>query len=295
MIGRRIWTKPRSIAFLAVVYSAALGIAWLVAVATADLGDWQAILLADVAATCFVFVMAVAANNTSVYDPYWSVAPLPIALWWAMHGAPSPPLEGVIPNSPNGARFAAVAILILLWGIRLTANFLRGWPGLGHEDWRYTEHRRFGTLRYWLVSFGGLQMMPTLIVFAAMLPVLAVTRTPGNDFGLLDLAAIAVTAAAIVMETAADEQKRRHRGPGFVTTGVWGWLRHPNYLGEVTFWWGLWLFALAAGWGNWWTIAGPAAMTILFVFVSVPLMDRRMLRRPGYREHMDQVGALIPR
>ena len=87
----------------------------------------------------------------------------------------------------------------------------------------------------------------------------------------------------------------RHRADGFITTGVWAWCRHPNYLGEVGFWWGLFLFALAAGWGNWWTIAGPAAMTILFVFISVPLMDRRMLRRPGYAEYLNRVPALIPR
>jgi steroid 5-alpha reductase family enzyme len=295
VIGRRPWSRRASVAYLAVVYAAAIGIAWFVAMAAIDIGDWQAVLIADVAATVFVFVMAAAASNTSVYDPYWSVAPLPIALWWAMHGAPSPPLEGVIQHSPDAIRFAAVAILLLLWGTRLTANFLRGWPGLGHEDWRYTEYRRFGAVRYWLISLGGLQMMPTLIVFAAMLPVLAVTRVPGNGFGMLDVMAIVVTSGFVLLEAVADEQKRRYRGDGFITTGVWAWCRHPNYLGEVGFWWGIFLFALAAGWGNWWTIAGPVAMTVLFVGISVPLMDRRMLRRPGYAEHISSVPALIPR
>ncbi|MBU1226415.1 MAG: DUF1295 domain-containing protein [Actinobacteria bacterium] len=283
MIGRRTWGRAGSIAYLAAVYAAALGLAWVAARRSTGLGDWQAALLADVAATVFVFVMAVAADNTSVYDPYWSVAPLPLALWWAAGGSPDP------------ARMGAIVVLVSLWGIRLTGNFLRGWPGLGHEDWRYTEHRRLGTLRYRLVSLTGLQMMPTLIVFAAMLPVLAVTRGAGNGFGVLDVAAAVVTAGSILLETAADEQKRRYRGTGFVATGVWGWCRHPNYLGEVGFWWGIFLFALAAGWGNWWTVAGPIAMTILFATVSVPLMDRRMLRHPGYREHMDRVPALIPR
>jgi len=235
VIGRRTWTRAGSLSYLAAVYSAALGIGWVVAGAASSIGDWQAMLLATVAATGFVFVLAFAADNTSVYDPYWSVAPLPIAFWWAMHGAPSPPIEWAIRAGPNSARFAALAALILLWGGRLTANFLRGWPGLRHEDWRYTEYRRFGTARYWLISFGGLQMMPTLIVFAAMLPVLVVTRQPGNPFGPFDVAAIVVTLAAILLETAADEQKRRHPGDGFITSGVWAWSRHPNYLGEVGF------------------------------------------------------------
>ncbi len=146
-----------------------------------------------------------------------------------------------------------------------------------------------------MISFAGLMMMPTLIVFGAMLPVLAATRTPGNPFGWLDGVAIVVTAGFVLLETVADEQKRRFRGEGFITTGVWAWMRHPNYLGEVGFWWGLWVFALAAGWSNWWTVIGPAAMTVLFVFISVPLMDRRMRRRPGYDEHAARSWAMVPR
>ena len=36
-------------------------------------------------------------------------------------------------------------------------------------------------------------------------------------------------------------------------------------------------------------------MTLMFVFVSVPLLDdRSAARRPGYREHMKRVSALVP-
>jgi steroid 5-alpha reductase family enzyme len=128
-----------------------------------------------------------------------------------------------------------------------------------------------------------------------MLPVLAITRSSGNPFGWLDGAAAIVTTAAVALETIADEQKGRHPGDGFLAAGVWAWVRHPNYLGEIAFWWGLYLFGLAAGWSNWWTVIGPAAMTLLFVFVSVPLMDRRMERRPGYVEYRRRVPALLPR
>lgn len=294
MIGRRRWSKPASAAYLAVVYAAAAGIGWVVAQAASGLEHWLAVLLADLAATLFVFTMAVAANNTSVYDPYWSVAPFFIVFWWAAHGAPSPPIEGAAETGPDPARFALAASAIGIWGLRLTANFLRGWTGLNHEDWRYTEYRRFGTFRYWLVSLAGLQTMPTLIVFAAMLPAYAFTREPGNGFGWLDVVAGLVTFGAIALETAADEQKRRYTGEGFISTGVWAWCRHPNYLGELAFWWGIFLFALAADPAHWWTIAGPVAMTILFVFLSVPLMDRRMRRRPGYTEHEKVMPALLP-
>jgi len=61
------------------------------------------------------------------------------------------------------------------------------------------------------------------------------------------------------------------------------------------FWWGLFLFALAADLSYWWVFVGPLAMTVLFIFVSIPMMDKRNLeRRPGYEEHMRRVSAFIP-
>jgi steroid 5-alpha reductase family enzyme len=73
------------------------------------------------------------------------------------------------------------------------------------------------------------------------------------------------------------------------------WCRHPNYLGELGFWWRLWLFAFAAADGWWWTVIGPLAMTAMFHWASIPMLDRRSLeRRPGDAERMARVNALVP-
>jgi steroid 5-alpha reductase family enzyme len=277
-------SRALGILVLAAVYGAALATGWAVADHLAGAGPEWALLAGDVAATVVVFAAAVLADNTSVYDPYWSMAPLPLALWWAWRGDPDP------------VRFAAVALLLGVWGVRLTGNFLAGWEGLRHEDWRYAEYRRLPGWGYWAVSLFGLHLMPTLVVFGALLPVWAITREPGRPFGLLDVAALLVAGSAIAVEAIADSQKRRfrRRHPGrVVTTGLWARSRHPNYLGEVGFWWGIFLFVPAAG-GPWWTVAGPAAMTLLFVAVSIPLMDRHMADRPGYAAYAERVPALLP-
>jgi steroid 5-alpha reductase family enzyme len=103
-----------------------------------------------------------------------------------------------------------------------------------------------------------------------------------------------------LLETISDEQLRsftKSNPPSgsIMSTGLWAFSRHPNYLGEVSFWWGLFFFGLAAKTSYWWTIVGPIAITLLFVFISIPMMEKRQLaRRPGYAVHQQKVSPLIP-
>ena len=141
--------------------------------------------------------------------------------------------------------------------------------------------------------------MPTLVVFGGLVaawPAIAGTRR----FGVLDVLAAVVTVAATGVEAVADAQLKRfaadpaHRHE-VADTGLWRRVRHPNYTGEIGFWWGLWLFALAGDPGWWPTVVGPVVMVLLFVFVSVPLMDARShARRPGYAGYRARVPALLP-
>ncbi|HKT01120.1 MAG TPA: DUF1295 domain-containing protein [Rugosimonospora sp.] len=291
-IGRGFARLPRAAAFAVVTAAYLLGAVVGGAVWAALPGHHPVFvaLCADVAATLAVFAVSVVVANASVYDPYWSVAPPLIAIAWAV-------------SSPTGVavRQLLVVALILVWAVRLTGHWAGTWRGLGQEDWRYVDLRRdtAGRLPWWLVNLGGIQLLPTLVVFAGMLSVWPALSGTGG-LGLLDLAAILVTLAAIGVETAADAQLKRfaadpeHRGQ-VADVGLWRRVRHPNYSGEIGVWWGLWLFGLAANPGWWWSVAGPLAMVALFVFASVPMMDRRSLaRRPAYADYMAAVPALLP-
>jgi steroid 5-alpha reductase family enzyme len=247
-------------------------------------------LFADVAATFAIFAWSVAHRNSSFYDAYWSVAPLPIALYWTAVG------EGA-----DGARVALVLAAIAVWGARLTWNWARGWRGLDHEDWRYVDLRSKTGRAYWLVSFFGLHLMPTFWVFGGLLPVYAAVGAPARPLGVLDGLAALVAAGAIALEAAADAQLHRFRAgtpaPGeLLQSGLWAWSRHPNYLGEMGFWWGLWLFGVAAAPGLWWTIAGPLAITLMFRFVSLPMIETRMReRRPAFAEWAGRSSLVLLR
>jgi steroid 5-alpha reductase family enzyme len=243
--------------------------------------------LADLAATLVVFAFSLGYNNSSFYDPYWSLSPPFLALYWLLvAGARGLP-----------ARQALAGGLLLAWAVRLTFNWVRRWRGLSHEDWRYADYRRKGAA-YWPISFAGFHLMPTMIVFLGCLS-LWPALTAARPLGLFDSLTAAVTAAAVATEAIADRQLVRFlrtAGPGEVLdTGLWSLSRHPNYFGEVAFWWGLWLFGLAAAPSWWWTVAGPIAMTALFLGISVPMMDRHLLAcRPRYAAALKNRSAFLP-
>lgn len=245
--------------------------------------------LADVVGTLVVFAFSRFYDNSSVYDPYWSVAPIVIVaayLWLA-------------PSVSIGLGIAA--LLVTVWGVRLTYNFLYGWPGLHHEDWRYRDFRAQFPRAYWWVSLGGIHMFPTVLVFLGCLPLYAVAFADSPPIWPLAIAGIIAALGATVIEAVADLQLHAFiasaREPGAILdTGLWRYSRHPNYFGEVGFWWGLWLFGVGISPSDiWWTLVGPVAMTLLFTFVSIPMLDRRSLeRRPRYADHMKKVSGLIP-
>jgi steroid 5-alpha reductase family enzyme len=250
---------------------------------------WDA-FAADVLATVVVFGFSRAYRNSSFYDPYWSVIPPLLAQYWLWSH----------PSIAAAPRTILVLVLVWLWAIRLTGNWSVYWGGLHHEDWRYPLVRARAGQFATLADFFGIHLFPTVQVFLGCLPLYAVIGRAGAPLGWLDAVACAVTFGAILIETIADLQLHAfiaRRQPGsFIDTGLWAWSRHPNYFGELGFWWGLMLFGLAAASAQWfWIVPGALAMTAMFKFASIPLMDARSVeRRPAYAEHMKKVPALLP-
>jgi steroid 5-alpha reductase family enzyme len=248
------------------------------------------IAVADLMATIIIFFFSLALNNSSMYDPYWSVKPMVIAGYYFIAFFP-----GEVP-----VRQILVLALMLLYGIRLTSNFYRDWPGLSHEDWRYRNFRKQFPKLYWPVSFFGIHFFPTLMVYLSCLPMYGAMAHGGNPLNPWDLAASIVLAGSIIIAFLADEQLRNFRKDpankgNFIQSGLWKRIRHPNYLGEILTWWGLFMFALAAGYEYWWTGIGAVCITLMFVFISVPMMQKKNLAsKPGYADYIKRTGMLFP-
>jgi len=284
------WSRSASFGWVAGCYVLAFG----VAAATLSFVPegwntfWKA-AAADVAATFVVFAFSRGLKCSSMYDAYWSVAPIVIVLYWVFA-----PEEGVHP-----VRAGAVLFLVTWWGIRLTWNWSRSWPGLHHVDWRYVELEQKHPKLWLITDLFGIHLFPTAQVLAGLSGAWVAVSQGTNALNWVDGLALVVTAGAIIIETVADQQLvafAKVKKPGeIIRTGLWAYSRHPNYFGEISFWWGLYIFGLAANASYYWTVVGPLAMTGMFVGVSIPWMDRRSCaRRPEYAEHMKRVSGLVP-
>lgn len=253
---------------------------------------WLDALIADLIATVIVFIGSRILHNSSCYDPYWSVIPPFLVIWWLVEGGGS---------EVEQTRAALLTLVVVVWALRLTANWVQDWPGLHHEDWRYPMLRDNAGRAEMAVDFLAIHLFPTLIVFAALIPAYAVVVLPGEPLNWFDAVALVVGLGAPLLQYVSDAQMRRFirvRQPGqAMDQGLWAWSRHPNYFGEISFWFSLAFFAIAGDPGDWWwLLIGAVAMTAMFLFASIPMMEKRSLeRRPSYQEIIDRVPMLVPR
>ncbi|MHA1307128.1 MAG: DUF1295 domain-containing protein [Candidatus Heimdallarchaeota archaeon] len=152
-------------------------------------------LIADVGATIVIFIFSVIFNNVSFYDPYWSIQPvfIVVVVYWML-----------LPKASGASLLRQIIILIIVsfYAIRLTMNWIRGWKGLKHEDWRYVKFRNEKPKLFWFIAFTGLEMMPTLIVYLACIPLYPALVLSNKPFGVFDIIAIVIAIGAISIEFA---------------------------------------------------------------------------------------------
>lgn len=247
--------------------------------------------LADVVGTVVIFCFSAGFKNSSFYDAYWSVAP-PFFLVFLI------PLA--VPEA-DLFRQVLVSLAILAWGTRLTLNWGRHWKGIKMEDWRYAELKKGSRgAKALLIDFFAIHFFPTVFVFGVCLPLYPALVDHQRELGIFDLLGFALCLTAILIETISDEQlrlfKKRIKDPQeFMKNGLWQYSRHPNYFGEWLFWVGIYLMGLVANPHYWWTGIGLLVLLAMFLFASIPMMDKHMLsKRPEYAEHMKKVPGFFP-
>lgn len=287
-------SRSFSFAVIAIIYliAAALGI-WSF-LALDDMTVLLRLFVADFVATVFVWLWGVIFRNSSVYDPYWSVAPPLMLTGYAVYcGTFSLPV-------------VLMLIAVWYWAIRLTGNWAYTFPNLNKQDWRYDMYKERFPRLWHLVNFTGINLMPTIVVYLAMVPgfvLIGISSASPLQVNIWTWLGFVVCISAATLQLISDTQahrfRRENRGE-VCTVGLWSRSRHPNYLGEILMWWGIYIIFLTIGPKDhsWEFILLPAigalVNTCLFVFISIPMMEKRQLsNKPGYADYRKKVRMLF--
>ena len=278
-------SRRRSFVFTIIVYALALAVGLLVYGRMRG-GVLFRVFAADIAATVFLFLVSLPLENASVYDPYWSVAPI-VILPLAMRAF------GVW-----NAGTIALLCCVTYWGVRLTANWAYTFQGYDHQDWRYTMLREKSGALYPLVSLFGIMLFPTLVVYLCLLPALHYIKFGGIN--LVTLLGFALCLCAATLQLVADVQLHRFQRQAknrrqIIRQGVWRHARHPNYLGEILMWWGVFVVLLSVRPSLWLLGIGALTNTLMFLLISIPMAESRMAGyKEGFDRYVQETNRLLP-
>jgi len=195
-------------------------------------------------------------------------------------------------------RAVIVVALVIIWGVRLALHIGLRNRSKG-EDARYRTWReewgKYATLR----AFFQIYILQGILLLVISLPVIRVVTAPDAPFGLMDLLGAAVWLIGFLFEAVGDWQLLQYKKDPLnkgkvITTGLWRYSRHPNYFGEVTLWWGIYLIALAVP-GGWMTIIGPITITALILGVSgIPMLEKKYEGNAEFDEYKRRTSAFFP-
>ena len=276
--------KRNGLLFNLLLYVAALGIGLIPFVYISDLFLAEAVL--TLTATLLIYAVTCFIPDTSLYDPYWSVAP-PVML-----------LAAMVKYGLWSTNAVLMLVCVSIWSIRLTANWAITYHGLCHEDWRYCMFReRYGKLVFALINLFGLQLVPTIVVYAGLVGAFFVLQSDG--FSPLIVIGLTVMLAGVALELVSDLSLHRflreNNGSGrCCNVSVWKYSRHPNYLGEMTFWTGIFLAFVTVRPEIWYYGLGFILIIVLFLSASIPMMERHNEeRRSDYAQYRKKTSVLF--
>jgi steroid 5-alpha reductase family enzyme len=201
-------------------------------------------------------------------------------------------------SDESSLRALGVNLLVTIWGLRLAWHIYERNKGKS-EDYRYAAWRREWGRAFYLRSFLQVYLLQGFFLFLISLPVLITNQDPGSSLSLLDIIGLLIWTVGFLFETVGDAQlahfiKNPKNKDTLMQQGLWRYTRHPNYFGEVTQWWGIWLISLSNP-GGIYGLIGPLTITILILKVSgIPLLEKKYQGRADYEAYKKQTSIFFP-
>jgi len=232
------------------------------------------------------FVLAVLRDRNDVADIAWGGGFVLAAITANIVGGTKDP------------RSTLALTLVIIWGFRLMLHISirnHGKP----EDHRYRAWRKDWGDSYLVRSFLQVFLLQGFLLLIISLPVTYTITHMGPRIGLPGVIGSFVWLIGFLFEAVGDYQllhfKRNPANKGRIMKyGLWRYTRHPNYFGEVTLWWGIFLICLPVP-GSLWTVVGPLTITWLILKVSgTPLLEKRYVDNPEYADYIKKTSPFFP-
>ena len=194
-----------------------------------------------------------------------------------------------------------VLLLVAVWGIRLAWHIHKRNKGKT-EDYRYAKWRQDWGKWFYLRSYAQVYLLQGALLFVIALPFLLINKSSAQtlySLGLLDFVGLAVWILGFVFESVGDSQlakfiKNPENKGKLMQGGLWKYTRHPNYFGEVTMWWGIWIISLSAS-AVFWSVISPITITFLILKVSgIPMLEKKMEENPEFAEYKKRTSVFVP-
>jgi steroid 5-alpha reductase family enzyme len=245
----------------------------------------------------FVWIASLITHDHSWVDRIWSI--IPVVYVWIFAGS----------LGLANARLDVMAVLVTLWGARLTFNFARKGGYSGVEDYRWAILR--GRMKRWqfeLFNFFFIVLWQNFILLLIALPAFTAWNNRATPFGFWDGLVAVIFLGLLVGETVADQeqwnfhaQKKTETDAGrtpqhrFLQTGLWRFSRHPNFFFEQAQWWTLFFFGvIAAGSIFQWTVLGAFLLTTLFIGSTIFTESITLSKYPEYADYQAVTSPVVP-
>ncbi len=235
---------------------------------------------------CAWFIVSLLTKRNDVADIAWGGGFL-LVTWFSFFWSKEYSIRSIVVSS-----------MVTIWALRLSLHvYFRN--RFKKEDARYEAWRLSWGRWFYVRSFFEVFMLQGVLFLIVVFPVVVNNLSGSTKFSLLDFFGIFVWLIGFLFEVVADNElknflkKRENRGK-IIQTGLWRYSRHPNYFGEVTCWWGLFIMALSIP-GGVMGIIGPLTITFLILKVSgIPMLEERMKLKPGFEDYAKKTSIFFP-
>jgi steroid 5-alpha reductase family enzyme len=234
----------------------------------------------------FWFFISLLKKRNDVADIAWGIGFMLIA-WSSFLLSENFSIRSLLVNS-----------LVSIWGLRLAWHISSRNKGKT-EDYRYLTWRKEWGIWFYVRSYIQVYLLQGLFLYLISLPVLLINKEVGLNINIVDGIGLLIWLTGFFFEVVGDLQLKNfiknpvNKGK-LMQGGLWKYTRHPNYFGEVTQWWGIWLIAINVP-NVWLAIIGPLVITILILKVSgIPLLEKKMTKHPDFSEYKKRTSVFIP-